>query len=210
MGDPQILILDEPTSGLDPNQIIEIRQLIKKIGETKTVILSSHILSEVEATCDRIIIINQGKIVADNKLEGLKSQLGNRKTIIIQFSNEIREQLDAFSAELKNNLAIEQISEEKKQENVVVTINYAGDKDIRNEIFALLKNTDLQIINFNQKEESLEDVFRALTQAKGGDDNGQDALAKNQQEKPQEKQDEINVLNEKNETDTIKKEDETK
>ncbi len=193
MGDPQILILDEPTSGLDPNQIIEIRKLIKKIGETKTVILSSHILSEVEATCDRIIIINRGKIVADNPLEGLKSQLGNRKTIVIQFSNEIREQLDAFSENLKSNFAIEKIDEEKKQENILVTIRYAGDKDLRNEIFALLKNTDLQIINFNQKEESLEDVFRVLTQDKEQDNN-----------------DEINSRNESSDNEANKKEDEPK
>ena len=76
MGDPEILILDEPTSGLDPNQIIEIRELIKKIGRTKTIILSSHILSEVEVTCDRIIIVSNGKVVADAKTDELKNMTG--------------------------------------------------------------------------------------------------------------------------------------
>ena len=86
MNDPEILILDEPTSGLDPNQIVEIREIIRRIGKEKTVILSTHILSEAEATCDRIMIISRGKIVADDTTENLKQSASSRKTIKLSFN----------------------------------------------------------------------------------------------------------------------------
>ena len=89
MTDPEILILDEPTSGLDPNQIVEIRKIIRHIGEEKTVILSTHILSEVEATCDRVVIINNGKIVADDRVENLKQTAGQKHFIHLEYSTQI-------------------------------------------------------------------------------------------------------------------------
>ena len=87
MNDPEILVLDEPTSGLDPNQIVEIRQIIKKIGKEKTIILSTHILSEAEATCDRVVIINRGKIVADGSTDSLKEMAGDKKYIHLSLQN---------------------------------------------------------------------------------------------------------------------------
>ncbi|MGD9286823.1 MAG: ATP-binding cassette domain-containing protein, partial [Desulfobacterales bacterium] len=87
MNDPEVLVLDEPTSGLDPNQIVEIRQIIKQIGKEKTIILSTHILSEAEATCDRVVIINRGKIVADGSTESLKESAVDKKDIYISLQN---------------------------------------------------------------------------------------------------------------------------
>ncbi len=170
IGDPQVLILDEPTSGLDPNQIIEIRKLIKKISETKTIILSSHILSEVEATCDRIIIINKGKKVADSKTIDLKKQLGKEKSIIIEFDTIVREELDNLAQDLKDSYSSSDnlsITEESKPsgDGLTFIISYQGEKDLRSEVFGLISKTNLKPVNFFQKEESLEDIFRKLTKS---------------------------------------------
>ncbi len=178
IGDPEILILDEPTSGLDPNQIIEIRELIKKIGKTKTIVLSSHILSEVEVTCDRIIIINSGKIVADAKTDELKSMTSGAKVVVVEFKNDLKEQVEGFVQKLKGNPAVSDVEEEREQ-TVKLKITYKDKEDIRGEIFDLLKNTELQIINFYQEDETLESVFRMLTSnALANDEASQENAAK--------------------------------
>ncbi len=107
--DPEILILDEPTTGLDPNQIVEIRQLIKELGKNKTVLFSSHILQEVESICDRIIIINKGKIVADDTLVNLQSSNKNSHVILVEFASRADVQL------LKNIPAVEEVQENQNQ-----------------------------------------------------------------------------------------------
>ncbi|MBN2398823.1 MAG: ATP-binding cassette domain-containing protein [Candidatus Aminicenantes bacterium] len=162
MGDPEILVLDEPTSGLDPNQIIEIREIIKKIGKEKTIILSTHILSEAEATCDRVVIINKGKIVADSLIEDLKQSLGKEAVIGLAFRN-------ADFAKVKNVLAqvagVGSVVETDSGEGILaVNVSCKTQEDIRGQIYALIKEQDWQLLEFYQQSRSLENIFRELTQ----------------------------------------------
>ena len=161
MADPEILILDEPTSGLDPNQIVEIRDIIKEIGKEKTVILSTHILSEAEATCDRIVIINRGKIVADGDVDDLKQSAGDTNLI----SMTLR---DAEFGDVKDRLApIEGIGDVIKASNdddvLQVTLSVSSAKDIRADIYRTIKQTDWIILEFHQESQTLENIFRELT-----------------------------------------------
>ena len=162
MNDPEILILDEPTQGLDPNQIVEIRHIIKKIGQEKTVIFSTHILSEAEATCDRIVIINRGKIVADGDTADLK-QASDQKTII---------QLSLLNAEaefVKKTLSaidgIDQVEPISQTDDNVLNIKaYShSTEDLREKIYKTIKATDWVIIEFLQEAKTLETIFRDLT-----------------------------------------------
>jgi len=162
MDDPEILVLDEPTSGLDPNQIIEIREIIKQIGKEKTIILSTHILSEAEATCDRIVIINKGIIVADGKTADLKQSLGRESAIYISLMNA------DFAAVSETLETIEGIGAVSKLEssngdtlNLKLTCSSSGDR--RAEIYNKIKGTDWVLMEFHQKAKTLENVFRELT-----------------------------------------------
>lgn len=157
---PEILILDEPTSGLDPNQILEIRDLIKEIGKHKTVILSSHILSEVEATCDRIIIINKGKIVADDTTDRLKELYMEKILITIGLKNTT---FDEVKNELKNIEEIEKIELLSYNENKELFIDIYLNKDIREKLYELIKNTPWILIEFAKKKTSLEEIFKEIT-----------------------------------------------
>jgi ABC-2 type transport system ATP-binding protein len=162
--DPEILILDEPTSGLDPNQIIEIRNLIKEIGKEKTVILSTHILTEVEATCRRVIIINSGKIVADSDVEQLKASYGNGTRVSIRVSGT---DYDRLSAELKNVSGVAGIVKDTDQEGLVsATVMTSGDADIRPELSGVIVRNGWVLYEMKKESFSLEDIFRDLT--KGG------------------------------------------
>lgn len=152
--DPEVLILDEPTTGLDPNQIVEIRQLIKELGRSKTVMLSTHIMQEVEILCDRVIIINKGKIVADTTTEALKHASG-RQTIIVQFEKEVSNSW--FKA-------ITGIHRTKRDGNQWY-IETDAQVDIRKHIFERAVETGNPILNIQTKETRLEDVFRMLTNA---------------------------------------------
>ncbi len=157
LGDPEILVLDEPTSGLDPNQIIEIREIIKEIGRQKTVLFSTHILSEAEATCDRLVIIHKGKIVADGKTEDLKRG-GDR------FSVEV--ELEGFKGkdavdDLKKVDGVEDVDVIK--ENGSVKLAIYGDRDFRRELYSLIKSKDWLLLEFVRKSETLEEIFRKLT-----------------------------------------------
>lgn len=161
MNDPEILILDEPTAGLDPNQIVEIRDIIKRIGKEKTVILSTHILTEAEATCDRVIIINQGKIVADGNIENLKQSAGDTNLINLAFRSA------DFEA-VKNELAaIEGIHEVVKvDENnglLQVRLSLPSTADLRAEIYRKIKQTDWVLLEFYQETQTFESIFRELT-----------------------------------------------
>jgi ABC-2 type transport system ATP-binding protein len=152
---PEILILDEPTTGLDPNQIIEIRNLISDLGRQKTVILSTHIMQEVEAICQRVIIINKGQIIA-NDLTGKIGQHSGKKTqtIIVEFSEEINSEI------LRELPSIDEI---RKLKSGTWLIETTGSHDIREELFKLAVRNNLVILSLHKKDRKLEDVFRELT-----------------------------------------------
>ncbi len=157
--DPQVLILDEPTSGLDPNQIVEIRELIKKIGREKTVILSSHILAEVEATCDRILIINKGKIVADGTSRDLRKQSEGRE--ILRVKIEDGDKNDIFKS-LQSLGTIGLVDFMKKDETAFEIQSKPGISS-RKEIFKLCVEKGWTLTEMTPIETKLEDVFRELT-----------------------------------------------
>jgi len=158
---PDILILDEPTTGLDPNQIIEIRDLIKKLGQEKTVIFSSHILSEVSATCDRVIIINNGKIVGEGSPSELMSKAGSRDLIYVKIKGPKERVKEKLSA-LPNVVKVDQ----KDQESDEITgfeIEPAAGVDLREALSKAMMEENWSILEFSKKSISLEDVFRELT-----------------------------------------------
>ena len=150
--DPEVLILDEPTTGLDPNQLVEIRGLIKEIGKTKTVLFSTHIMQEVEAVCDRVIIINKGKIVIDKKLNELKSN--EQQMLEVEFDLRVEEQL--FKTIPKLTKAI----------NVFDTtwqLTFNTQEDMRSAVFDFAQNNGLKLLQSSQKNQDLESLFRSLT-----------------------------------------------
>ena len=159
ISDPEILVLDEPTTGLDPNQIVEIRNIIKEIGKKKTVIFSTHILSEAEATCDRIVIVNSGKVVADGTPKELKKILAGEIKINLTLSGT---ELDNIDSLLKDIDGVNSIEIRKEGELSHVTI-YSG-KDVRESIYLKIKKSNLIILNFGLEVKSLEHIFRKLTQ----------------------------------------------
>ena len=158
--DPEILILDEPTEGLDPNQRIEIRDLIKKIGAQKTVILSSHVLSEVEATCNRVLIINKGKIVASGTPEELKSQSATQTKIYLKAEGPIDQMVEV----IKKMDGVEKILTAKAEGNIVnIEIETDSSKELRKPLVQLLLDNNWQLLEINKQEKSLEDIFVKLT-----------------------------------------------
>ena len=150
--DPEVLILDKPTTGLDPNQLVEIRNLIKHIGETKTVFLSTHIMQEVEAMCDRVIIINKGEIVADKKLNELRDE--KEQTVIVEFDFRVE---DAFLIRLPKVKSV------KNTYGFVYEITFKTSEDMRSHVFDFAHDNQLKILQLNQKNASLESLFRELT-----------------------------------------------
>ena len=153
--EPEVLILDEPTSGLDPNQIIEIREVIKKQGKDKTVLFSSHILQEVEAICDRVIIINKGELVADDKLSNLRKHSSSSNAVKVSFKELIETewlvQLPAARSVTKIDANNWQLATEHPEQ-------------LRKQIFELALQHNLNIVSLQSESQSLEDVFRSLTQ----------------------------------------------
>jgi ABC-2 type transport system ATP-binding protein len=153
--DPEILILDEPTSGLDPNQIIEIRNLISQVGKEKTVMLSTHIMQEVEAICDRIIIINKGKIVADDSIDSIYSHTKDQLiTVIVEFDK---------TPDQKQLEKIELVDKVAKVDDKNWLIQSTSTEDIRPKIFNFAVKSDLAVLSMQKKEKSLEEVFQELT-----------------------------------------------
>jgi ABC-2 type transport system ATP-binding protein len=161
MNDPEILILDEPTSGLDPNQIIEIRDIIKQIGKEKTVILSTHILSEAEATCDRIVIINKGKIVADDRTEELKQSAKEKKIINICLENTDLAPVEQAFQNIEGIIGITGRTDENGQ--LHLKVESSGAKDIRSDIYQTIKGTEWILLDFHQETRTLEHIFREIT-----------------------------------------------
>ena len=156
VGFPDVIILDEPTSGLDPSQIIDMRNVIKSLGKKHTVIISSHILSEVSAVCDRVIIINQGKIVASDTTDGLAGRADNH---VQQVS--FRGSLEKALSSLNQWSAIKDISIVDEKENSVYTINVSGEQgtDIREIIFASFAQAEIPVLMLKPASDSLEDAF---------------------------------------------------
>ncbi|RKS99832.1 gliding motility-associated ABC transporter ATP-binding subunit GldA [Flavobacterium sp. 123] len=150
---PDVLILDEPTTGLDPNQLIEIRNLIKNVGKDKTVFLSTHIMQEVEAICDRVIIINNGKIAADKKLENLITE-ATEQIIEVEFDKKVAEQVIA---------KIENLSSYKNTNEMIWELTFKTDKDMRPIVFDFANSNGLKTLQLNQKNKNLETVFREIT-----------------------------------------------
>jgi gliding motility-associated transport system ATP-binding protein len=161
MDDPEVLILDEPTSGLDPNQIVEIRKIIREIGKEKTIILSTHILSEAEATCDRIVIINQGKIVADGSAEHLKRSAGSRNIMHLSLQGADFETVQKSLAGIKGIEDITRVSDTETALNV--RLSYQSADDLRPDVYHKIKETDWTLLDFHQETRSLENIFRELT-----------------------------------------------
>ncbi|NRT16126.1 ABC-2 type transport system ATP-binding protein [Flavobacterium sp. 28A] len=150
---PDVLILDEPTTGLDPNQLIEIRNVIKNVGKDKTVFLSTHIMQEVEAICDRVIIINKGKIVADKKLDNLISEEAEQ-VIEVEFDFKIEEQAIA---------KIENLVSFKNTHDMIWELTFKTDKDMRPAVFDFATANGLKTLQLNQKNKNLEAIFREIT-----------------------------------------------
>ncbi len=157
--DPQVLILDEPTSGLDPNQIIEIRELIREIGREKTVILSSHILAEVEATCDRILIINKGRIVADGTSSDLRKRAQNKEILKLTIEEGERNVIYKALQSMKNTDLVDIIS----QSGNSFELQSKPGTTSRREIFRLCVDKGWILTEMTPTETKLEDVFRKLT-----------------------------------------------
>ena len=161
MNDPEVLVLDEPTSGLDPNQIVEIRKIIKEIGKEKTIILSTHILSEAEATCDRIVIISQGKIVADGSSESLKRSAGGKNIMYLSLQNADFVPLQESLADING---IENVSRISETDSILsVRLAYESKDDLRPYVYRKIKETDWILLDFHQETQSLENIFRELT-----------------------------------------------
>ncbi len=150
---PDVLILDEPTTGLDPNQLIEIRNVIKNAGKDKTVFLSTHIMQEVEAICDRVIIINNGTIVADKKLDKLISA-DKEQVIEVEFDYKIEEQAIA---------KIENLTSFINTHDMIWELTFLADKDMRPAVFDFANAHGLKTLQLNQKNKNLETVFREIT-----------------------------------------------
>ncbi|NND15211.1 MAG: gliding motility-associated ABC transporter ATP-binding subunit GldA [Eudoraea sp.] len=150
--DPEVLILDEPTTGLDPNQLVEIRKLIREIGKNKTILLSTHILKEVEAVCDRVIIINKGSLVADSSLQALREEQGQR--IEVEFDYRVEEVL---LQQLPNVTSVKNI------DGFIYEISFESEKDMRSVVFDFAHDNELKILQLSRKNISLEHLFTDLT-----------------------------------------------
>ena len=151
---PEVLILDEPTSGLDPNQLVDIRQLIKELGREKTVIFSSHIMQEVQALCDRVIIINKGKLVANDSIEDLRRKVAGETTITVEFQGNTNE---AALKKINNIQSVKTLSAGRFQ------LIGSTENDARPEIFKFAVENKLVLLEMHSEISSIEDIFQKLT-----------------------------------------------
>ncbi len=166
MNDPEILILDEPTSGLDPNQVEDVRAIIREIGKTRTVIVSTHILSEVETICSRAIIISGGKLVADSSIENLKNSIGTSSSVYLTFacgnSGKSADEAASLAKSIEGVSAVSLNDIHDGKEELVISVN--GDVEIRPQLIKKLVEAGFDIYETAQSKNSLEDVFHALTE----------------------------------------------
>lgn len=168
LGNPSVIILDEPSVGLDPKQIIEIREVIKGLKGEHTVILSSHILSEISAVCDKIMIINKGKLVALDTPEGLQKYVGNKKCLELE-TNGDSEMVQNILSEI-GGINVDAVTNSEREGLLKVSVSFDGDTDPSQNIFFAFAQHSLPIVSMNVKEVSLEDIFIELTDndAQGG------------------------------------------
>jgi ABC-2 type transport system ATP-binding protein len=152
---PEVLILDEPTSGLDPNQLLEIRKLIKEISHDKTVLFSTHIMQEVQAICDRVVVINKGKIVADDSIHNLLKMGAEQKSFTVEFDKKV---------EVEELLKVKGVSSVFLSGNGIYKIESEHGVDVRAELFRFATERELSLIGLRLEEQSLESVFKQLTQ----------------------------------------------
>ena len=166
MNDPEILILDEPTSGLDPNQVEDVRAIIREIGKTRTVIVSTHILSEVETICSRAIIISGGKLVADSSIENLKNSIGTSSSVYLTFacgnSGKSADEAASLAKSIEGVSAVSVNDIHDGKEEIVISVN--GDVEIRPQLIKKLVEAGFDIYEAAQSKNSLEDVFHTLTE----------------------------------------------
>jgi ABC-2 type transport system ATP-binding protein len=164
--DPELLILDEPTSGLDPNQIVEIRNLIKRLGSAKTVILSTHILSEVQAACNRVLIINEGKIVADGSPEELQREFTAGESITLELKTELVDPLEAIAPKLQVIAYVKNVTLAAHGEGISrFELHVEKGMDVREAVFRLAVSENWVVLELSRKATSLEEVFHKLTAA---------------------------------------------
>jgi ABC-2 type transport system ATP-binding protein len=162
--DPEVLILDEPTNGLDPNQIVEIRNLIRKLGSAKTVILSTHILSEVQATCDRVIIINDGKIAADGTPDQLQHEFRGSDIISVELKADVENGMTEIFPKVKALAHVENVQYQNPSPGIHrLLITAAKGSDIREDLFRQAVNEKWLLLEIHREATSLEEVFHKLT-----------------------------------------------
>lgn len=168
IGDPELLILDEPTVGLDPMQIIDIRNVINELGKKKTLFISSHILSEISAVCDRVLIINKGKLIAEDTPDNLAEKVSGKNEYAVRIEGD----KDSIEASLSNLSGIDRfecrgVGEEGAYDYIIQAKN---GRDIRRELFKEIASKDMAILMFKANNVSLEDIFITLTKKEGGED----------------------------------------
>ena len=173
MANPEILILDEPTSGLDPNQVEDVRNIIREIGKTRTVIVSTHILSEVETICSRAIIISGGQLVADSPIDELKQRFGNELAIKILVANT---NFHSLSAAVKAIPDVQDVTLCKNQEaenagNIEVLISVKGQSELRPQIAKVVVQNNWDLLELSVQKNTLEDVFHVLTSSENSEEN---------------------------------------
>lgn len=155
--DPKVLILDEPTSGLDPNQLVDIRALIKEIGKEKTIILSTHIMQEVEAMCQRVLIINRGSLVANDAVSALQRKVAGAVTVLVEFNEAIQ---------AKQLRSLPGITDARNESGNSWLVTGDAKTDVRKVLFDFAVRSNLTVLSLNQRENSLEEIFRELTRKK--------------------------------------------
>ena len=165
LGNPPVLILDEPTVGLDPKQVIEIRKLIRSLGKKHTVIFSSHVLSEISATCDRIIVISEGRLVADSKADELSKALADTQKLSLTVEGSPSDVLGEIKKipGVKKYMKVRELGEK----SAVYSVEYGNEFDIRREVFSAMARINAPILEMKSGNESLEDMFLKLTQGAG-------------------------------------------
>lgn len=154
MHNPSVLILDEPTSGLDPNQLIDIRNLIRELGKEKTVLLSTHIMQEVEALCDRVVIINKGVVVANDRIENIMHNEENRNVLVVEFETIVRKEFLSKISSLKQARSVN---------DTQWILEPKGDLDMRQELMRLAVDNNIIIKSMQQEDVSMEECFQKLT-----------------------------------------------
>ena len=171
MHDPEILILDEPTSGLDPNQVEDVRAIIREIGKTRTVIVSTHILSEVETLCSRAIIISGGKVVADSPIEELKERFGHELNVKLTVGGTNFEEVSSLLKTVENVDSVN-LSKSENQDLLQILVSVSGTAEIRPALCKKLAEKGIDLYEVTLQTNSLEDVFHALTTEAGKEDGG--------------------------------------